>query len=301
MKTLLVQMADRQWTEEALHVACAMAHSSNDNAGTVILLRMIETQHVSWLGTDFGTASSSPEESNLLWAYKAIAEKYGVDLCVEPMQWVDYVDALVQAADALEANAVFAHVPAPSSRYGAATRTGIYAASFSTVAWRFTRSTSLRSRSPRPQNRNNSPASTKSSNDVPVGAFHETPELSYEMVEADRTSASFPFSTILAVHLFFAVSIASASSGLSGKYRSLNPALGRFRTPPSAAGRLDHEAVARECLPRTISRPMRFPRRHVSVIRAPFTHVAALQAVRRDNPPLAVDRYPCRSEKLVLP
>jgi hypothetical protein len=109
MKTLLVQMSDRVWTEEALHVACAMAHSFD---GTVVLLRMMKTEHYSWLGTDFGSESFSPEESNLLWSYKAIAEKYGVELFVQPMQWIDYVDALVQAADELDADAVFAHVPA---------------------------------------------------------------------------------------------------------------------------------------------------------------------------------------------
>jgi hypothetical protein len=112
MKTFLVQMADRAWTEAALHVACAMAHSSNGSEGTVVLLRMIQMQHYSWLGTDFGWESFSPEESSAIWSYKAIAEKYGVELCVEPMQWLDYVDALVQAADDLDADAVFAHVPA---------------------------------------------------------------------------------------------------------------------------------------------------------------------------------------------
>lgn len=113
MKTLLVQMADRAWTEAALHVACAMARSSEDG-GTVVLLRMIETQHYSWLGTEFAYGTDTPEASSTLWAYKAIAEKYGVTLCVEPMQWITFVDAMVQAADALDADAVFARVPESS-------------------------------------------------------------------------------------------------------------------------------------------------------------------------------------------
>lgn len=112
MNTLLVQMADRRWTEEALHVACAMARSANGNAGTVVLLRMIKTEHYAWLGTDYGYELCSPDESNLVWTHKAIAEKYGVELCIEPMQSIDYVDTLVQAADALDADAVFANVPA---------------------------------------------------------------------------------------------------------------------------------------------------------------------------------------------
>jgi hypothetical protein len=112
MNTFLVQMADRGWTEEALHVACAMAHSSNRSDATVVLLQMIKTEHYAWLGTDYGYEPCSPDESNLVWTYKAIAEKYGVELCIQPMQSIDYVDTLVQAADALEADAVFADVPA---------------------------------------------------------------------------------------------------------------------------------------------------------------------------------------------
>ncbi len=109
MSTILVQMAERAWTEEALHLACAMARNNHVN---VTLLRMIEAQHYSWLGTTLGFENFSADESDVLWDYKAIAEKYEVELEVQPMQWMSYVGAMVDASDELEAEAVFACPPA---------------------------------------------------------------------------------------------------------------------------------------------------------------------------------------------
>lgn len=107
MKTIIVQMADREWTEKALHVACAMARYDESS---IVLLRLIETQY-SWLGTDFGYEPLSPDESNAVWDYKAIAEKYGIEFSVEPMQWVTFVGAVVDAVEALGAEAAFAVLP----------------------------------------------------------------------------------------------------------------------------------------------------------------------------------------------
>ena len=108
METILVQMADSQWTEAALHLACAMARNTK---AEIILLRMIETQHMSWLGTAYGADAFSPEENALVWQYKTIAKRYGVELSIEPMQWLTYVDALVEASDLLNAKVIFASVP----------------------------------------------------------------------------------------------------------------------------------------------------------------------------------------------
>ncbi|HVU13620.1 MAG TPA: hypothetical protein VHD90_20210 [Phototrophicaceae bacterium] len=108
MSTILVQMADRAWTEEALHLACAMARNNHTN---VTLLRMIEAQHYSWLGTTLGFENFSADESDALWDYKTIAEKYDVELEVQPMQWISYVGAIIDASDQLEAGAVFACPP----------------------------------------------------------------------------------------------------------------------------------------------------------------------------------------------
>jgi hypothetical protein len=108
MEAIIVQMADGQWTEAALHLACAIARTTHSE---IVLLRMIETQHLSWLGASVDFDSFSMEDTERLWAYKAIAEKYGVEFSVEPMQWVSYVEAMVEASDQLNAEVVFAHIP----------------------------------------------------------------------------------------------------------------------------------------------------------------------------------------------
>lgn len=108
MKTVIVQMAERDWTERALHVACAMARS---NGAAVVLLRLIEMQHLSWLGTDFGYEPLSPDASSAVWAYKSIASDYGVELRVQSFQYVSFSAALVEAAEDHHALALFADVP----------------------------------------------------------------------------------------------------------------------------------------------------------------------------------------------
>jgi hypothetical protein len=108
MESILVQMAESHWTEEALHLACAMAHTTHSE---VILLRMIETQHLSWLGTTYGAESFSPEESSRIWDYKAIAERYGVEFSIQPMQWLSYIDAMVEASELMNAEVIFASLP----------------------------------------------------------------------------------------------------------------------------------------------------------------------------------------------
>ena len=60
MKTILVEMAEPKWTEEALHLACALAQNTG---AAVTLLDLIAVQHYSWLGTSLGEKALSPEDS----------------------------------------------------------------------------------------------------------------------------------------------------------------------------------------------------------------------------------------------
>lgn len=107
MTTFMVQMAKPRWTEAALHLACAMARTSGAD---IVLLRLIQPQHYSWLGTSFGMELSA-EDSAQLWHYKAIASSYGVELRVQPMQYVTLIGAMVEAAETCGAQAVFACIP----------------------------------------------------------------------------------------------------------------------------------------------------------------------------------------------
>lgn len=107
MKTILVQMSEPAWTMQALHLACALARN---NMAQIILLRLMPVRHPSYLGTAFGNTPPANHEHNEMDEYAATAEDYGVALSVQPMQCVTTLEALVDAADQLDVDAVFAHI-----------------------------------------------------------------------------------------------------------------------------------------------------------------------------------------------
>jgi hypothetical protein len=105
MKPIIVHMADAQWTKEAMHLASALAHRTNSST---MLLHLIEITHPSLLGWDFAPMTfpcPSTEE------YGSIAEDYGVECCVQCMQYVSFTDALAQAVELYQASALFAYLP----------------------------------------------------------------------------------------------------------------------------------------------------------------------------------------------
>ena len=108
MKTILVQMSNRHWTMPALHLACALARNTNAN---VVLLQLMPVRHAAYLGTAFGLTTPTTQEYRDIDEYRATAEDYGVDMIIQPMQCLDTWDALIQAAQSLEADAVFADIP----------------------------------------------------------------------------------------------------------------------------------------------------------------------------------------------
>lgn len=108
MSTIIVQMAEPQWTEEALHLACALAQRTQSK---VILLHLMPTQHISWLGANFNTNWLTPEQTELVWHCKAIADSYAVELTLQPMEYISYPDALTEISEQMEADVVFARIP----------------------------------------------------------------------------------------------------------------------------------------------------------------------------------------------
>jgi hypothetical protein len=114
MYTILVQKADDNWTMQALHLACAMARNTGAN---VALLRLTQVQHLSYLGTPFGNNPPDHEEQNRLKEYTLTAEDYGVELTHYSMQCTTPLDAVVEAAEQIEARVVFAQVPASRISY----------------------------------------------------------------------------------------------------------------------------------------------------------------------------------------
>lgn len=106
MKTVLVQMSDdEQWTREAMHLASAIARSLG---GSIVLLRMILANNPGLLG--WGITPPTAAEQYQIDEYGAIAEDYGVEFSVQPMQFVTLIDALAQAVELKETSFLFAHI-----------------------------------------------------------------------------------------------------------------------------------------------------------------------------------------------
>jgi len=108
MNTILLQMSDAAWTLQALHLACAMARTQG---GEIVLVRFISVPHPSYLGSAFGDVPPSGDECQMLKECAATAEDYGVELSIRSMQCINTLDALVDAAEQLDADAIFAHIP----------------------------------------------------------------------------------------------------------------------------------------------------------------------------------------------
>ncbi|MEZ4670339.1 MAG: hypothetical protein R3E39_20730 [Anaerolineae bacterium] len=108
MQTILVHMANIQWTTQALHLACALARSDQSR---IILLRLIEVQHISYLGSDFANRPLTPREFSDIAEYSATAEDYGVEMSIAQIQCLSPLAAVVAAARVVNANIVFVHVP----------------------------------------------------------------------------------------------------------------------------------------------------------------------------------------------
>ena len=105
---IMVQIANRQWTLEALHQACALAR---DKSAGIVLMKMLPVQHLGWLGTEFGTMNFSDGDRAEIHDYEATIEDYGVPFAAEVFQYVTLPEAIVQAADYVEADIVFATLP----------------------------------------------------------------------------------------------------------------------------------------------------------------------------------------------
>ena len=105
MKTIMVQMSDKRWTMEAIHLASALARNIN---GKIVLLRLVLANNPGLLG--WGIAPPTAEEQRQMEEYAAVAEDYGVEFWVQPMQYITLTDALAQAAELLNVSVLFAHM-----------------------------------------------------------------------------------------------------------------------------------------------------------------------------------------------
>jgi hypothetical protein len=108
MNTIVIQIADFQWTTQAMHLACSMARMMDSE---LILLRLMQVKTPSHLGFDLAVIPPTTMECHQIDEYTAIAEDYGVAITLHQMQYTSFPDAVVQAAEHLNAAAVFARFP----------------------------------------------------------------------------------------------------------------------------------------------------------------------------------------------
>ena len=106
--SIIVQVSDRSWTMQALHLACAMARNANLN---LLLLQFRRVTNAGLLGTGIGPDVLTEQNERDLEEYEAVAEDYGVPLIIQPMEYESLPEAAVQAVAALGATALFMHLP----------------------------------------------------------------------------------------------------------------------------------------------------------------------------------------------
>jgi hypothetical protein len=106
MKIIMVQMWDRRWTLEAMHLASALARNSD---GNIVLLCMQPAHNPGLLG--WHIEAPTENEQRQMGEYGAVAEDYGVGFCIQPMQYITYAEALAQAVEQNQVSDLFAHIP----------------------------------------------------------------------------------------------------------------------------------------------------------------------------------------------
>src|SRR5258706_7028624 len=105
---IMVNVAANRWTMAAMHMACALARQ----LGTEIaLVKLIPTQHVQWLGTSLADQPLTTSEYQALVSYDLTAQDYNVPVVLYKMPYMFLRDAIVDAADAIDAAIVFATLP----------------------------------------------------------------------------------------------------------------------------------------------------------------------------------------------
>ncbi|MBK8048258.1 MAG: universal stress protein [Anaerolineales bacterium] len=106
--TIMVQLADRLWTEEAVHAACQLARASG---AEVTLLSMARVQQIGLLGTPLGDRKFPREEQTNLLSYLQIIAQAGVPCTVKRFQYISIGGAIAEAAEWVDADVVFASLP----------------------------------------------------------------------------------------------------------------------------------------------------------------------------------------------
>jgi hypothetical protein len=106
---IMVHLSDREWTLEALHCASLLARNTS---ATLALVKLVPVEHLGWLGTEFGYMNFTHQEQTEFADFQATVEDYGIEFTPVLFQYMTLVEGIAQAAGYVDAQKVFAHVPA---------------------------------------------------------------------------------------------------------------------------------------------------------------------------------------------
>ncbi len=108
-RPIMVQLADPEWTLRAMHLACAMASRAHTS---VVLVRMVAVPHIGLVGEDMGEIEYTSSEHETIRNACRLAKEYGVDFQITRFQYYSLTEALADAAAYVNAQTVFAKLPA---------------------------------------------------------------------------------------------------------------------------------------------------------------------------------------------
>ena len=112
-QVIMIVPGDRQWTQQAMHLACAMAR----DAGTaVVAVWMVNVNHPLRLG-DVYRVNQAANERDMPPDCAATAADYGVDYQTLVFNYADFVNGLASAAEQVNAAAIF--MPPHHGSFGA--------------------------------------------------------------------------------------------------------------------------------------------------------------------------------------
>lgn len=105
MNTRLIEIAEREWTMNALHDACSAARINGDK---IILLRMMHVNNPGFLGSEYAYLAPDRQEMGDIHAYETLIEDYGVQATLSNIQYITRVECLIEIATAKQASVLYA-------------------------------------------------------------------------------------------------------------------------------------------------------------------------------------------------
>ena len=102
---IMVQIADRAWTQAALQSACKLALSLQ---APIALVQMVPVQHPLFLGNQLGYLAVAPEDLRLLNDLEVAFANMGIESSLHLFQYVTLTGGIADAADLVAASIVFA-------------------------------------------------------------------------------------------------------------------------------------------------------------------------------------------------